>query len=1018
MNFVPLHVHSGYSFLASGLTIEKIVSINVNRDFPYVALSDTNGVFGWGELAKLTNNQTIKPLFGVDLIVDNQPLTFFVNNENGYRLISKLSPRLQVSNGLHVSDFVDIEDNLSVIFPAKSTVFAEFLEKDPTMAARYLREFAFAFPKLYLGLEINEESDLVYAEKVREFAKKYDYSLVAFPLILYATPEDALTLTIVNAIRNEDKISDKKATGPYYFLSEADLARFYSLSELALTKQIADAASFTFKQTRGQLLSFPLPPGLNATEYLLSLINENAKIRGIDIANEPVASRLAYELSVIDDMGYNDYFLLVADYVNFAKKQNILVGPGRGSAAGSLVSYLLGITEINPLDYDLLFERFLNPERQTMPDIDIDFEDDRRDEIIAYLRARYGHDRVANIITYITIGAKQALRDIGRIFNYPTRDIDMLSKSIGNLSLSLRDSYRKITTFRNLVDSDKYYLEIVTLAAKIEGLPRQTGMHAAGIILNDTPLTQSLPVIKSEDGFLLSQYEMGTLEEQGFLKMDILGLTNLSTIRKCFALIRENHGIELELSSLPFDQPEIYQLISSGHTMGLFQLETSGMQNAIARIKPSNFNDVVATLALFRPGPMQNIDVYVERKNNSQSYAHRVKSITPILSSTFGIIVYQEQIMQISQVMAGMSLAQADLFRRAISKKNLEQLNALKADFILGAQNKGYTSEDAQLVFEEILKFADYGFNKSHSVAYARLACQMAYLKAFYPAEFYAAILGVTNANNDTKFQATIAEIKARKISLLVPDINFSTTQFQVRERKLLFPLTAIKSISVLIAQQIEQIRKTGGPFSSFIDFVTRSISLISDKQLLALINAGCFDTIEPSRATLRNNMDKVLQYASILGVQTSQLLLTPTLLPPPLINPFEDQLAENLELEYEALGIMISDSLLSLYEEKIANNKIKSIKERMDLPPNSQVLVVGIVRNIKAIRTKKGQQMAFITIYDDNGELEITIFPELYAQVYTKLEKNAIIVVKGELQTRQKLNLLADTLKLLEEFS
>lgn len=1021
MNFVPLHVRTSYSFLNSGLTVEKIIEIAKSRNFTAACITDQGVFFGWSSLEIEAHKHEIKPVYGIDVVVDQVELTLIVNNEAGYRILTNLSQKFTNDKGLKLTDLKINHEELTVIFPSKTPSFIELLKHDESQAARYLRDYSHGFKRFFIGLEINDTRDLSDAKLIRDFAMKYNYQVVAFPLILYPEKKDAITLRILQAIKNDEQLEIETLDGPYYFLSAQELASYYTLEEIALTKQIADFTDFTFSQKRGQLMRFLKDNNVNTRTFLAEQVKLGAQKRNINLDLEPYRARAQYELDIIDQKGFNDYFLIVADYVQQAKAQDIFVGPGRGSAAGALISYLLGITEIDPLKHDLLFERFLNPERQTTPDIDIDFEDYRRDEIIAYLRTRYGRDHVANIITYITIGAKQALRDIGRIYNFPNRDIDLLSKKITDPSFTLRKAYRELPDFRNLINSDKYYLRIVTLAQKIEGFPRQSGVHAAGIILNDNLLAESLPVIRGDDGTLLSQLEMSTLENQGFLKMDILGLTNLTTIHRCLDLVKVNYGQDFTIDTLPFDTPEVYQLIADGETLGIFQLETSMMQAAIRKIVPTCFDDIVAILALCRPGPLHYIDVYAKRKKQGKKYLHAIPALTPILASTYGIIVYQEQIMQILEKMGGFTLAEADIFRRNLLKKKRdehtkEQFSQMEETFLSRSKNIGYSENEAKLVYADILEFAGYGFNKSHSVAYARLSCQMGYLKAFYPAEFYATIL--ENASHkDAKFTGFINEMKRRKIAMIGPNINLSGSVFRAKDHQLIFPLSSVDTINNALAEMMVSEREKRGPYQSLTDFVVRTFDKISAAQIRVLINAGAFDALESSRATLRYNLDRILQYASLIGDVVEPSLFDEALLPPPHIIRVEDDHLFNIEQEQNALGFIASQDPLEIYRPLFNQKKIKTIGERIKAFNADYLPVVGIIQSIKAIRTKKGEPMAFVTIFDDLDTLEIVVFPQLYQVVKEKLVKNAIIVVKGKISKRNRLSIVADTLSLLEDY-
>ena len=680
------------------------------------------------------------------------------------------------------------------------------------------------------------------------------------------------------------------------------------------------------------------------------------------------------------------------------------------------MSYLLKITKIDPLKYDLLFERFLNPSRKKMPDIDIDFMDTRRDEVINYLKEKYGKNKVSNIITFSTILAKQSLRDIGRIYNFKIHDIDLLSSRLLNPKLSLRNSYKTSKVFKEIVDSDPYYLNIVSLASKIENLPRQSGMHAAGIILNNTPIEYSLPIIKDFQNSYITQYEMDDLQEQGFLKMDLLGLKNLTIISECVDLINDVYkDAKLDKFNIPFDDEKVFQLIQENKTMGIFQLESSGMKNAIKILKPSCFNDVVALLALFRPGPMDSIPTYARRKQGLEKINYISDDLKDILKETYGIIVYQEQIILIAQKMANFSLAKADIFRNAISKKNYNDIKQMQNDFINGALNNGYSNKVANDVFDHILKFASYGFNKSHSVAYSMIACQMAYLKAYYPLCFYQTILKFSNTTNDPKFLDYVDEMSSIGIHLAKPDINLSTDNFLINQNNLLFPLSLIKGINKETIKGILDNRLKNGLYKDFLDFMVRTFQYkISETQYLKLIDSGALDCLNPSRATLKQAVSSYMQYALVINNDKGQMSLDIDMLPPPILGKVNDDPIENLENEYDVLGIMLSNNPLKFKKDLLLKENVISISEATK---KDRAKVCGIIKSIKIIQTKKQQPMAFIKIFDETKEMELTAFSDTYQDNISLIKKNNIVVFEIYKNTyHNNTTYIIKTMKLLEE--
>ncbi len=1012
--FTPLHIYTSYSFLQSGFTVATLINALKENDYRAAAISDYQVLFGIPAFFHETKRHQIDGIAGLDLMVEGELITLIATSETGYRNLMKLSSQAS-ANTVLPSFIKDHRDGLQAILSTRQGHLIELFKTQQNEVAPTLAKFDQLFETFFLGIEIYSSHDKDYADFIREIAKKYNYQTVAFPFIKYHKPSDAIILTITHAIAHDEVIEEREQIGPYFLPTPAQIEASYTDEEIALTGLIAANVKFDFLQKRGSLLQYPKEPGQTSELQLREMAIVGLQARHIDFTNIEYLQRLDYELRMINEMGYSDYFLIVADYVKFAKKTGIPVGPGRGSAPGSLVSYALFITDVDPIKFNLLFERFLNPARKTMPDIDIDFSDIRREEIIEYLRNKYGANRVANIITFQTIQAKQALRDIGRIYKFSPRTIEAMAKSLPDSKLDLRTAFKRIPAFKQVILSDKECLEIVKLATKIEGLIRQSGMHPAGIVLNDEDIRESLPVLET-NGHLITQYEMDHLETQGFLKMDILGLRNLTIIDNCLKLIKQNHHVALTLETLPYDDPKIFDLIRSGLTMGIFQLESDGMRHAIREIKPTTFDDIVVLLAIFRPGPMDNIKSYAARKDGLENVSILHTQLNDILMPTYGIIIYQEQIMQIAERMAGFSLSEADLFRRAVSKKDAGKLSELQESFVEGAIRKGYNPAHATSVFNHIYKFADYGFNKSHSVAYAILACQMAYLKVYYPYEFYASILATSSALNDTKFSNYIEELQQLKVTIVNPDINRSSQSFNVFNKKLYFPLNAIRGISNDLAEAIIEARDDQ-PFANFYDFIKRLYTYkISAKQIEHLIDAGAFDSLNKSRATLRASINNGLQNAAIHSSLNANEggLLQDNHIPSAKLVSAPDDMIENVDKELAVLGIVLSASPFKHKKTLLKGYNLVSIVEAKQGKGTSTI--GGIIRNKKAIKTKAGQPMAFLTVYDDTGDIEVVIFPKIYAEVATVLEKNQLVVISGRFETEKGENYIADKIKIIEE--
>ncbi len=985
MNFAPLNLLSGYSYLKSGIKLEDYLKKVKSFGYEYAALTDINSLVAMPLFTKLAKSNNIKPLTGLTLYIDNNPFVFIAKNEEGYKHLLHLL-FLSAKNELSYASISEENDGLIVILSSKAKLIkSQLYEKS---FARNLAKISRNIKEFYIGLDIEDKSFLV---ALRDFSYSHGYKVVAFPSVCYLNKEDAITLKILEAIDRKETLKEKRCKGEEYLHNYDELKEIYTEDELNESVTIASSINFEFIKKRGKMLHYHNDEGLNSDEYLTKLAFKG--LATLNLNNVEYQKRLNDELSVIKEMGYSDYFLIVKDYVDYAKNNDIIVGPGRGSAVGSLVSFTLGITKCDPIKYDLIFERFLNKERQTLPDIDIDFEDDKREEVARYIERKYGKERVSKVIAIQKFGAKQALGDIGRVFNYERRDIELFTKLINKdeEKLSLRQIYKTNKKFRDLVNEDKYYLEIVSLASRIEGLPRQEGLHAAGIVINDEALNEVVPISLSSDNSYVEQFEKDYLEEQAFLKMDLLSLRNLTIVKDVLNRIKNIDNSPKNIDDIPYEDKEAIALIRSGNTMGLFQLESPGIRKAIKILKPVDFIDVAALLALYRPGPMQNIEEYSKRKQGRVKINYTSKVLEKILAPTYGIIIYQEQIMQIANKMANFSLSEADLLRRAISKKNSKALLSYQKKFVEGAINNGFKEEEAKKVYDTIYKFGDYGFNKSHALGYAMLTSKMAYLKRYYPKEFYASILNNSNSEN---FSSTILEIKAQKINILNPDINRSSFVYITEDNSIIFPLTMVKGISLATALELIKIRDDK-PFSDLFDFVIRSQKAkITSKQIIALIDAGAFDKIEPSRASLRANIANAINYASMLMGEDGSMIIDESMFPKPTLLKCEDNIMVNLNKEYDALGLMLSTSPLKVAKEKLKKQKIINISEIKN--QTGDVTIAALFKNFKNIVTKKGEPMAFASIYDDTGELEITIFPTTYEKCFSSLVKNAIVIIKG----------------------
>lgn len=1006
--FVPLRIISGYSFLQSGLTMEKISRSVLSNGYLGAGLADFNYLYGVPHFFEEMNKIKKKAIIGISVLINDYSLVLYALNEDGYKNLIKVSAL--VSKGDPVEDYLlDNHSGLLGVLEANYNAFP--LEFDNPDFAKKVAKLSNIVDTFYIGVEVNDKSDIPYIEKVREFASNHTYQTVAFPRIQYQKKNEAITLDILKAIDKGEKIEEKVKSGEQYFKPIESFESLYNKDEVDLTVKILESTTFDFNKKRGELYHYPVS---DSVDTLKRKVYQGLKDKGI--LDQKHIERCKKELDVIIEMGFQDYFLIVSDYVNYAKNNDILVGPGRGSAAGSLVSYCLNITEVDPLDYDLQFERFLNKARKTMPDIDVDFMDTKREDMVEYMRKTYGNDKVAYIVAIQTIQAKQALRDIGRIYDIPTRHIDLLSKSIPD-KVNLREAYKTVPQFKTLVDSDKYFLEIVSLASKIEGLPRQAGTHAAGIVLNQDSLTDVIPVTIDYEDHYTVQYEKDYLEPQGILKMDFLAIRTLSIIEYCLELVNENHHLNLDFYHLPYLDKECFELFKNLQTIGIFQLESSGMKNAIKILKPESFNDIVALIALFRPGPMDNIKDYADRKAGRIKPKYLSKDVEEILSSTYGVLIYQEQISSLAIKMAGYSPEEADLFRRAVSHKEKTVLESSKKQFVTGSIKNGYTEKDATQMFNNILKFANYGFNKSHAVVYAIIACRMAYLKYHYPLEFYASILTISSGGTDAKFGDYVSELKKRKLKVLLPNINKSDKHFVIDKNGLLFPLNMIRGVNVDVTNKIIDERHLKGEFTDFFNFVSRMYSQnVSETVLLKIINSGALDIFNKNRETLRATLHYAYQLAELSLDNEGQLILDSTLDHQKQYFEVKDDPLTNLNYEYEELGIMLSDNPLRYKKDLLDKFKVVSIA---DITSSiGYINIAGIVSSIKVIKSKKNNtSMAFMKVFDEDGEIEVIVFAKVYERVFSLLEKNNILLINGRYdQKEDKDSFIANEIKLLEE--
>uniref|UniRef100_A0A7C3WNC8 DNA polymerase III subunit alpha n=1 Tax=Dictyoglomus turgidum TaxID=513050 RepID=A0A7C3WNC8_9BACT len=1028
MGFVHLHVHSEYSLLDGACKLDELVEQAVNFNMPAVALTDHGVMYGVIDFYKIAKEKGIKPIIGCEVYVtpdsrfekkgqrgDLFHLILLAKDFEGYKNLTKLVS-LSFIEGFYYKPRVDKEllrEYSKGLIALTSCLAGEIptyiLNNRIDKAKEAIREYLDIFGEdFYLELQDNGLEEQKYVnERLIGLSKEFNIPLVATNDVHYLNKEDAEIHDILLCIQTGSKLNDKDRlrfkTDEFYFKSEEEMSKIFGNIPEALenTIKIAEKCNLELPLNKVILPVFEVPEGETLDSYFERLCWEGARKRFGDNIPNHIKERLEYEISVIKQMGFSGYFLIVQDFVRYAKNKGIPVGPGRGSAAGSLVSYVLGITNIEPTRWGLIFERFLNPERITMPDIDIDFCFERREEVIDYVRNKYGKEHVAQIITFGTMAARASVRDVGRVLNVPYNEVDRIAKLIPPNS-SIEEALQSSQELQNLVENNAQAKKIIDIAKRIEGQARHASIHAAGIVISKDPLMEYVPLQVMNSSEVVTQFPMTNLEELGLLKMDFLGLRTLTVIYDTLKKIKENYGIDIDIDNLPLDDPKVYELLQKGETIGVFQLESRGMRNLLREIKPEKFEDLIAVLALYRPGPLGRLESYIKRKRGEEKVEYMHPSLEPILSETYGVIIYQEQVMEIAHRLAGFSLGQADVLRRAMGKKKPEVMEEQREIFVKGAKERGIPEEVAKDIFEDMAKFAEYGFNKSHSAAYAYVSYQTAYLKVYYPKEFMSSLL-TSVRNNTSKLSKYIAEAKRMGIKILPPDINESMVYFTVTNEGIRFGLSAVKNVGEGVAIAIVNERENG-KFKSILDFVKRLNSRVINKRALeSLIKSGAFDSFELSRKSLLENIDKLLdsvQSSKKLPVTQASLIDTVELIKDPVImNTEEFTVEELMEMEKEMLGLYVSyDPQEELREisQKLFEN---TIDELVDVESGSWIIVPGILKNVREILDRKNQKMLFATLEDYTGEADITVFSSVYNKFKDILQEGKRVVVGGRLE-------------------
>ena len=1011
MSFVQLQVNSAYSLLQSTLSVEKLVLSAKERGYKALALTDQNVLYGAVDFYKLCRNNGIKPIVGLTLEMSGLvqadktfSLVLLAETNQGYHHLMSLSTKKMMSpeQPFSFEELAPYTEGLIALTPGETGEIEQLLlngqsEEAEAVAMKYKETFSVR--QFFIGVQLHEDL-LPIKDRLIHLAEKTDLKTVALNDVRYLNPEDAFSLKVLRSIdEGEQLISQEGALFgtrnlPEHSAIEQQFREAGLEEAVHTTHGIAERIEMEIPLQQRLLPKYPIESGEATSAFLENLCQKGLQKR-IPNADERYKERLKYELTVIQKMGFEDYFLIVWDVMAYAHQAKIVTGAGRGSAAGSLVSFVLEITDVDPIRYNLLFERFLNEERYNMPDIDLDFPDNRRDEVLQYVKNKYGKEHVAQIITFGTLAAKMALRDTARVFGLNQEESNQWSKAIpGQLGITLAAAYEQSSALQQLVNKNEQNHLMFTTAKKIEGLPRHTSTHAAGVVISDQKLENIIPLQEGSSSIALTQYPMGNVEEIGLLKMDFLGLKNLTILGEALKIIQQDTGKRLQTQDMPMNDPQTLELFQRAYTVGIFQFESGGIKNVLRRLHPESIEDIAAVNALYRPGPMEQIDVFVKRKKGELPIEYPHESLKEILEVTYGVMVYQEQVMQVASKMAGYSLGQADILRRAIGKKKKELIDAERIHFVTGALAQGYTEQDAKKVYDYIERFANYGFNRSHSIAYSFIGYQLAYIKVHYPQAFYIALLN-SALHNTTKMKDYLLEAKKRKIPVFNPNINQSYAHFTKKGPGILFGLATIKGLRRDYVSEIIQQRKNDGSYKDLVHFLRRiDPKWLKEEFILPLVYVGAFDEFQYSRGTLIRSLESILTSVKFSGDNVGLF----DVLQPKYEESPDMTSEEKLEAENTYLGVYLSGHPTEKYDDL---RKLKQAVYIKDLANGQTAKLIGQVKEIKKITTKKGEPMAFVVVSDTSGDISLTLFPKVYRKYIHSIEKNKVLYVEGKVEAR-----------------
>lgn len=1038
--FVHLHVHTNYSLLDGACEIDRLARRLSELGMKSCAITDHGAMYGVIDFYKKMLAYGIKPIIGAEVYMaerimqDKEPgvddeqyhLVLLAKDIQGYKNLMKLVS-LGFTEGFYYKPRIDMDilakysEGLIALSGCLAGRIPSLLLKGNFDEAKNIAlQLNSIFGQDNFFIEVQDHGLLDQRRIINDLirlSQETGIPLVATNDVHYIQKEDALAQDVLMCIQTGKTLDEenrmKFESSEFYLKSPEEMASLFSYIPEALenTIRIAESCNVTLDFGTIHLPSFRVPEGLTEDEYLNRLCYKGARERYPEITGE-IKQRLDYELETIKKMGYSSYFLIVWDFINFARQNGIMVGPGRGSAAGSLVAYCLYITNIDPLKYNLLFERFLNPERISMPDIDVDFCYERRQEVIDYVVRKYGQDRVAQIVTFGTMAARAAIRDVGRVMGYPYGEVDRIAKMVpAELGITIENALTLNPELKKLYEENERIRRLIDIAKDLEGFPRHASTHAAGVVISKDPIVEHVPLHKLGDSNVTTQYTMTALEELGLLKMDFLGLRTLTVIRDAINIIRRTKNVEINLDKLPLDDKKVYEMLSQGNTAGVFQLESTGMRNLLKELRPETFQDVAAIIGLYRPGPLGSgaAEDFIKSKNGLKPIKYLHPKLEPILSETYGIILYQEQAMKIAQELAGFSLAQADILRKAMGKKQQDVMAAQRESFVNGCVKNGIDKVTAEKIFDEISYFAGYGFNKAHSAAYAVIAYQTAYLKAHFPVEYMAALLTSVIDNSD-KVAHYINECRHLGIKVLPPDINESYESFTVVSDKIRFGLTAVKNVGHNVARAIIMARKSEGKFTSFTDFVEKVSGDLNKKALESLIKSGAFASIGAKRSQLLAIYEDTLtriQKEQRQGMKNQislfQILDDTASYGESLPDVPEFPSAELLAMEKDMLGIYLSGHPLSEFERELSENVTFYLGDKNnDNIDKKEVLVGGIITGIQTKATRNESIMAFINIEDLTGSMEAIVFPTVFEKYKSLLHPDSKVYIKGMIDSKE----------------